>query len=357
MLRLNLQRLTTKRSIHISSTLYNANLNSNINNSNTADENILLDKIQLPQIDRVNTLHSTNSGIPGLFSENVLNDIWFNQLNNNLSQLKDAITQSTSNNYLECFDSNNNNNFSINSSNLESSNKIINQYKNLLQKISNKFDDDESYLFDLTSSIYNLFYFLSSLKSNNSNLIIKPDYKSILSQPLIPNSNSNLNSLQSNETLINLINKSFGSIDEFLTLLNDSSNSIKGNGYTWLIYKHIENSNSFSKLSHLSILNTYNNGLPHNFNSNRITNGKNFEKKKLNKNFESEKFQSNKIPSMDDADSINSLNFTFTPLFAIGSNPSFYIRDYGVFGKQHYINNVINCIDWDIINDRIPAKK
>ncbi|KAG0682545.1 hypothetical protein C6P40_005277, partial [Pichia californica] len=91
-------------SIHISSTLYNANLNSNINNSNTADENILLDKIQLPQIDRVNTLHSTNSGIPGLFSENVLNDIWFNQLNNNLSQLKDAITQSTSNNYLECFD-------------------------------------------------------------------------------------------------------------------------------------------------------------------------------------------------------------------------------------------------------------
>lgn len=343
----HIQRISLKRCFSISK---KSSTNNDPSNSNI-DSNLLLEKIQLPQIDRINTFKLNNSGIPGLFSNKVLDDIWFNQLDNNLIYLKEAITQSTSNNYLDCFDNNNNSN---NNNELDSSNRIINQYRNLLQKISNKFDDDESYLFDLTASIYNLFYFLSSLKSNDLNKIIKPNSNSLLLQPL------SINSLNkpSNEILINLINKSFGSIDEFLTLLNDSSNSIKGNGYTWLIYKHIENSNSFSKLSHLSILNTYNNGLPHNFNSNRILNGKNFENKKLNKNFnEIEKFSNNKIPSIDDANSINSLNFTFTPLFAIGSNPSFYLRDYGVFGKQHYINNVINSIDWDIVTDRIPSRK
>lgn len=317
--------------------------------SGADDQAILLEKVQLPQIDRLNAFKAASSGVPGLFSQKVLDDVWFQQLDTNLVHLKDAIVQSTSSNYLDCFDSSNSSSID---KNLDSSNKIINQYRDLLQKISNKFDDDESYLFDLTASIYNLFYFLSSLKSNPANSLAKPDASVLLQSPQELTSNT-----PSNEVFVSLINKSFGSMDEFLTLLSDSANSIKGNGYTWLIYKHIENSVTFSKLGHLSILNTYNNGLPHTFTSNRVSSGRDFENKKLNKNYESEKFSSNRIPTMDDADALNSLNFTFTPLLAIGSNPSFYLRDYGVYGKQQYINNVINCIDWEIVNDRIPSKK
>lgn len=316
--------------------------------SGSDEQALLLEKVQLPQIDRLNAFKAAGSGIPGLLSQHVLEDVWSRQLDSNLGQLKDAIVQSTSNNYLDCFDSAN----SSIDKNLESSNKIINQYRDLLQKISNKFDDDESYLFDLTASIYNLFYFLSSLKANPANTVAKASASALLASPGEAVANA-----PSNEVFVSLINKSFGSMDEFLTLLSDSANSIKGNGYTWLIYKHIENSVTFSKLGHLSILNTYNNGLPHTFTSNRVSSGRDFENKKLNKNYESEKFSSNKIPSMEDADALNSLNFTFTPLLAIGSNPAFYLRDYGVYGKQQYINNVISCIDWDIVNDRIPSKK
>lgn len=310
------------------------------------EADMALDKIQLPQIDRINTFKAANSGIPGLFSENVLSDIWFNQLDDNLANLKDAITQSTSDDYIKCFTNEN----SSTSSN--SSNKIISQYEELLNLISIRFEKNESYLFDLSSSIYNLFYFLSSIKANTANQMIKPNAQYLLSNPPPISSNK-----PSNQLLISLINKSFGSVDEFLTLLNDSANSIKGNGYTWLVYKNIGGSstNSFNKLTHLSIVNTYNHGSPLNLTADRINLGNNFEKRG-NTKYQSEKFNPFKIPSLDDAESVNKLPYKFTPLLSIGSNPSFYLRDYGVYGKQTYINNVLNCIDWDIVADRIPSQ-
>lgn len=325
-----------------------ANLNDPAATSaaSTSPASILSDKIQLPDVERLNSFKERQLGIPGLISNSTLNDLWFHQLSTKLIDFKDYISQSSHNDYSDCFTTNNNNN---NLASTDLSNKVINQYKNLLEKMSKKFDDNDSPLFDLTASIYNLFYFFSSIKATNSNKIGKLNSSDLLTfKPVF-------NNLPLDTNFIHLINKSFGSVEEFLTLFNDSANAIKGNGYTYLVYKHIENSKVFSKLGHLSILNVYNNGIPHTFTSKRISNGKEFEKKR-NQISPSNNNNNNFIPSMDDAEAMNNLDFTFIPLVSIGSNPSFYLRDYGVYGKKLYINNAINSIDWDVVVSRIPSK-
>lgn len=308
-----------------------------------------LNVVQLPTIDRINTYKSENNGIPGLFSAETLNDVWFNQLDHKLEDLKDIFGQLNHKSYIDCFNANSND--------LTSGNRIINQYKNLLESISTKFEDDESYLFDTSASIYNLFYFFSSLKTNSTNRIEYPNFKSLLKTPSL----DSINNLPTDESLLRLINKSFGSTDEFFTLLRNSANSIKGNGNTWLVYRHMDSSTgTYEKLSHLAILNTYNHGIPHAFTSNRIKNGKEFDLRNSGINSTTnpniEKYSSQSIPTLEEASLFNTNEYTFTPLFAIGSNPSFYLRDYGIYGKSLYVNNVINSIDWNIIADRIPSR-
>lgn len=135
-------------------------------------------------------------------------------------------------------------------------------------------------------------------------------------------------------------------------MLFHSAASIKGNGYTWLTYNHIDAStNDFNKLSHLSILNTYNSGIPLNFTNRRISNGREHDKR-----VSGESETNSSIPNLEDAKFNNVNEFQITPLFAIGSNPSFWLRDYGVFGKKQYVNNVINAIDWEIVENRLPSK-
>lgn len=329
-----------------------ANLNISHNDSSKAapsQPNLLSDKIQVPEIERLNSFKERQLGIPGLISNSTLQDLWFNQLNLKLEDFKDYISQSSHNDYSDCFSIDSLHNSDLTST--ASSNKVINQYRNLLEKMSKKFDDNDALLFDLTASIYNLFYFFSSIKATSTNQMIKLNAQELLTF------NPSFTTQPLDTNFVHLINKSFGSVEEFLTLFNDSANAIKGNGYTYLVYKHIENSRVFSKLGHLSILNVYNNGIPHTFTSNRISNGKEFEKKKNKINdFSSSSNSNNFIPSMDDAEALNYLDFTFIPLVSIGSNPSFYLRDYGVYGKKLYVNNAINSIDWDTVVSRIPTK-
>ncbi|GMF98242.1 unnamed protein product [[Candida] boidinii] len=61
-------------------------------------------------------------------------------------------------------------------------------------------------------------------------------------------------------------------------------------------------------------------------------------------------------PMVEAEENADSRDFIYRPLLSIGSNPSFYLSDYGVFGKEQYLENVWNCIDWNIVNSRIPKK-
>jgi superoxide dismutase len=355
----------------------NSNANANAGSSSTSgadQKSLLLQSVQLPKIERIDAFQSQNQGIPGLISADTLNDVWTTQINYNLQNLKDVL-QESEDKYLYCFSDSRAATSSSSSSSSTSTasyafqqhsqqhsssahatiteNKIIDQYHSLLKTVSENFTDD-SYLFNSASSIYTLYYFLSSLKANQTkaNKVGKVHSSSLLESP----STSFVNKPTDN-VLINLINKSFGSTTEFLTLLNDSAASIKGNGNTWLILCHIENSAVYKKSAHLAILNTYNGGLPHNFASNRVKLGKEYSNKQkgLAKSLgEQESSTSDSILSMDEAEFVNNIPFSYTPLLAIGSNPSFYLRDYGVYGKKAYVKNVLDTIDWNVVHSRIP---
>ena len=44
------------------------------------------------------------------------------------------------------------------------------------------------------------------------------------------------------------------------------------------------------------------------------------------------------------------------PLLAIDASPRSYYFDYGVYGKQQYLDNVWNCIDWSVVESRAPPR-
>lgn len=361
----------TAKTANVSLNTGNGNSNVNADSSSTSgadQKSLLLQSVQLPKIERIDAFQSQNQGIPGLISADTLNDVWTTQINYNLQNLKDAL-QESEDKYLYCFSDSRAATSSSSSSSYAfqqhsqphsssahatiTENKVIDQYHSLLKTVSENFTDD-SYLFNSASNIYNLYYFLSSLKANQTkaNNVGKVHSSSLLESP----STSFVNKPTDN-VLINLINKSFGSTTEFLTLLNDSAASIKGNGNTWLILCHIENSAVYKKSAHLAILNTYNGGLPHNFASNRVKLGKEYSNKQkgLAKSLgEQESSTSDSILSMDEAEFVNNIPFSYTPLLAIGSNPSFYLRDYGVYGKKAYVKNVLDTIDWNVVHSRIP---
>lgn len=45
------------------------------------------------------------------------------------------------------------------------------------------------------------------------------------------------------------------------------------------------------------------------------------------------------------------------PLFCLSLHPHVYIPDYGVWGKEQYIQNFWKSIDWDKANKRYTAVK
>ncbi|ODV87517.1 hypothetical protein CANARDRAFT_26916 [[Candida] arabinofermentans NRRL YB-2248] len=182
--------------------------------------------------------------------------------------------------------------------------------------------------------------------------------------PLINNEIQN----QPKGQLLLKLEESFGSLQEFQTLFLSSAKSIKGNGYTWLLQKSVKPASDLKEQpnwSSLVILNTYNHGTPHHFRSGQITQARKYtdkrsamESKENNNNNDLSddllSFQKIEIPSIDEAqDGIEPLEFVYQPLVAIGVNPSFYLRDYGVFGKETYLNNCWNCVDWDIVERRL----
>ncbi|OUM52171.1 hypothetical protein BVG19_g1334 [[Candida] boidinii] len=362
----------------------NNNSDSPISNSNS-NGNL---SIQLPSINLLNDLK--DKGIDGLYSKESLNEIWFNQSEFNLNILKNEISESkdledlffsssnvnynnnttTSTNSANAFSNNqasikkskknlknikfgilNSDKFDnfqstslnqrsnpIDNSIIETSNKIIDQYYKFLYSIGKNIQFNNA--FQPTSKIYNLFYFLSSIKPNNNNKIFKPSAKSLFETPDIF---AKINNSPSDD-LLEFINKSFGSLEEFKTLLLSSANSIKGNGYTWLMVKSAQNLSKYSD-SQLVILNTYNNGSPHHFMGGQMASAR----KSMYGNDSAD-------PMVEAEENADSRDFIYRPLLSIGSNPSFYLSDYGVFGKEQYLENVWNCIDWNIVNSRIPKK-
>ena len=58
--------------------------------------------------------------------------------------------------------------------------------------------------------------------------------------------------------------------------------------------------------------------------------------------------------SEESVDSAVYSNVRYFPLLAIDASPKAWLHDYGVFGKQKYLDRVWESIEWKLVENRLP---
>lgn len=254
-------------------------------------------------------------------------------------------------------------------------------------------------IYTQASSLHNLQFAFESIRPNEdpeSQAYVKVcNVDDLLKAPSIAESFPNE---PTDPELIDWITSSFGSVSEFRTLLLNSANSIKGDGMVWLVaqaaysestlkrnYLGLNNPQEF-KYSNLAVMNTYNAGIvDDSLRSGQITKLKQQKEAKiasLRKKIEEKKsvadgaastLEEEGMLNTLESDAANQNDFTLgtleeaeaatlfsdrklLPLLAIDASMRNYLIDYGVFGKQQYLENLWNCIDWDVVLQRAPTR-
>lgn len=270
------------------------------------------------------------------------------------------------------------------------------QSNNLLDLVSQTIHKPELFgIYSYASLLYNLQFFMESLKEGTKG---QSEIKFGVPSDLLKTPTESYTNQPSNEELRDWIVDSFGSIEEFRTLLLNSAMGIKGDGIVWLVAESnlsqsiLKNSPSITEpgatkeaiYNNLAIVNTYNTGIV----DDSIRSGQ-INRLKLQKDakivsLKNKKRQRENINELDQEEldviqqeiesleqEIDHLTLGTTeeaefntlyndkkllPLLAIDASMRNYLLDYGVFGKQSYLDNVWECIDWDIVGRRMPER-
>lgn len=286
-----------------------------------------------------------SQGVPGLFSSATTDDLWQNQVSSLVDDLEFSIKESINGNLAKI---------------ASEKAPAVDLYHKLMQQTA--LDPRDSLVFNSASALYNLTLFFSSLKHNVSNdvthaprasLLHTQDYTGIVGVP------------PADTVLLEKIVKSFGSYEEFVTLFMASAMALQGNGTTWLVLRSVEgntssssSSDAFKNNAALAVVNTYNNGTPTTLTKGQISavsshmaaaaggaTGVVYKARE----------SSDKILTAQEAQSVEPFEFIGVPLFGVPSNPAFFLRDYGVFGKNAYLQNALRCIDWDVVSARFKS--
>ncbi|KAL6949996.1 hypothetical protein ACO0QE_000665 [Hanseniaspora vineae] len=181
---------------------------------------------------------------------------------------------------------------------------------------------------------------------------------------------------ESNPLLLKLIQKSFNSLEEFKTLLINSSYNIQGDGFTWLMLRRksekIDLQASFTgdfvadvhEILELCIVNTYNAGSPNDYLEKSAALQKKLSNLSSNQNSQHQQQQqsvsSNRgmFLSVEEAQQkyyTDEMKKTqFIPLLAIDSSPKTWLTDYGVFGKREYLSKLWDHVNWNLVEERLP---
>ncbi|CEP62328.1 mitochondrial 37S ribosomal protein mS43 LALA0_S05e03136g [Lachancea lanzarotensis] len=221
-------------------------------------------------------------------------------------------------------------------------------------------------VFNQASQLYNLRFAMSSLHGNDLPSIQKPGPKVLLETPKLELDFKNDPRETGNARLSSALASSFGSLIEFRSLLLNSNKAIAGDGFTWLVARKVNTSQRESLASGnvefdwLYVLNTYNAGSPFNFNKvGHISDlQRQFEKlKPVEEEVEEENSNPLQIKSVQEArESESYKSATYVPLLAIDASPKAWLTDYGVFGKDLYLERVWESIEWNIVEQRLPAR-
>ncbi|QEU58259.1 Mrp1 [Kluyveromyces lactis] len=258
-------------------------------------------------------------GLSGLFSKEGLQSAWFDRAEHYTEKLN-SYTANTDEKPLET---------------------IIHENANISSK---------KQIFNYASLLYNLKFSMSSLKGSSLPLPTeKLNRSELLKTPELTLTFGNEPLSMGNERLHQALVQSFGSIVEFRSLLLNSNNAISGDGYTWLVARQFKTADpSAIKFDQLFIVNTYNAGSP--FNSNRAGSFKHLQESIKKK---TEGFKADKLESAVDA--VMYPGTKYFPLLAIDASPKAWLPDYGVFGKQQYLDSVWESIEWKVVENRLPA--
>ncbi|CAL1206375.1 unnamed protein product [Candida parapsilosis] len=278
----------------------------------------------LPVNKTLEVLKATNANFDGLFSHSALDQLWFKQGNQLIQNLNQYLIQAT---------------------NLE----------------------DKPYTLP--------------------ELVVRPNASSLLETP----QGASFGNVPTDEVLLDWINHSFGSVVEFRTLLINTAKAIKGDGSVWLVAESTIGQNYLNRGSNnaaisgftstpafhnLAIVVTYNGGtIDDSERSGQIKRMKSMlqgeiedgakveeeleegeaqQEKSIN---ESDVAGALKLGTVEEAELETSyLNKKLIPALSIDASPRTYLLDYGVFGKQKYLENCWECIDWDVVLRRLPKR-
>ncbi|SMN19694.1 similar to Saccharomyces cerevisiae YDR347W MRP1 Mitochondrial ribosomal protein of the small subunit [Maudiozyma saulgeensis] len=221
------------------------------------------------------------------------------------------------------------------------------------------------------SLLYNLEFAMSSLQGTTKKMMglgEKPGSEALLRTPDASVSFTNEPQTTGNHLLQQELVSSFRSLVEFRTLLLNSNLAISGDGFTWLIARKYKNTfgNTSDPMSatagsniqydKLFIMNTYNAGSPFNFDRSGLMDQ--LKKEHLQSQSQSQtQTIDNEVSLLERARRTAYDNDTvYIPLLAIDASPKAWLTDYGVFGKQEYLDRVWESIDWRVVEQRLPKK-
>lgn len=313
----------------------------------------------LPAVRLLDLLKSNKAGLPGLFSNKTVEELWYTRGQRLVDNLNGQIAKQ----------------------------KVENAPLNLEELINVSFSKpDLQELFTNASLLHNLQFYLESLQANEGRSFTKADVSALFETP---NSSVNIDNVPRDEALAEWIVDSFGSMIEFKTLLLNSAASIKGDGTTWLVAQATYSESAMrdgakngASFDTLAIMNTYNAGIvDDSMRSGQLTKMKYqklakmeaaqrrvLERKELagqeqelateaEEVQKTSTIQENSLGSIEEAEE-NYLYFDrkLLPLLAIDSSMRTYLEDYGVYGKRKYLENVWHCIDWDVVASRTPPR-
>lgn len=147
-------------------------------------------------------------------------------------------------------------------------------------------------------------------------------------------SSSASRSSSSRDALASSMKDSFDSAVSFRELLINRANAIFGNGHAWLVQ-----SAEGSRRSDLFVVNTYNAGTPFPKHDNEAGAAK--------------AGSSGMVMDVNDFTRSPKL----IPLLNVSVWQHSYLVDYGVAGKRQYLENLFDCIDWEVVVNRFSREK
>lgn len=308
---------------------------------------------------------TTNTDFQGLFSSKTVDELWYKRGTHLVEGLNQLLEE----------------------------NNVSNRPSDLNQLIQQTFNKPDLFgVYAYASLLHNLQFYMESLKPNTtaeaSQNVKQCGPEELLKTPLIADV---YNNEPTDPALRDWISNSFGSVAEFRTLLLNSAKGIKGDGTVWLVaqafYSEKTVKNEKNQYTTLAVMNTYNAGIVNDSirsgqvtklqqqkqakadflkrkqleRQNAETEGKVEEVIEEEEGVEETKNESKTddlvLGTVEEAEaSALFLDKKLIPLLAIDASPRNYLLDYGVYGKQQYLDNVWDCIDWNVVAERAPVR-